>query len=209
MRPRQTKLRQSTNGCTANRDSALSKWLIARAIDVNRDVMHRKSDIAMSANFQLDLHTVSEQLANQADANNHFSVRFSFNPMVGTDIQSTVQIRQRSLIIDYKFLCCGHDLLQFCEALRRLHARDVAQAVFINEEGNVRIALSIADVGRGWHNVAVDLEQSIQDPFSKAFSQSRLTLNGFGIDQSYLPELFKRITRFLTDWRIPVSHPMM
>ena len=38
VRSRQTKQYRRTIDCTSDRDSALSKWLIARAIEVNRDV---------------------------------------------------------------------------------------------------------------------------------------------------------------------------
>ena len=44
VRPRKTKQYRRTIDCTSDRDSAISTWLIARAIEVNRDVRRTVDD---------------------------------------------------------------------------------------------------------------------------------------------------------------------
>lgn len=124
-------------------------------------------------------------------------------------IRSSLHIEYRNVVLDYMFVCHGYDLHQFAESLQQLHSCADNCASFVNQEGNVEIAITVADRGRGWHNVRVRLQQMIQSPFTNATEFVWLDFGGFGIEQSEFSEMIRGISQFIRTWELPIEHPMM
>lgn len=156
----------------------------------------------------LDLDSAAQRLRSQSGTRHELRVNFCYNPDDAPLIPSTLHIEQQSLSLDYKFISYGYDLLQFAESLLRLHSCEDDLAEFINQAGNVEISVRVADGGRGWHTVDVRLEQIVQSPFTDAVDMTWLAFGGFGLEQSYFPEMSHHIEQFIRMWDIPTHHPM-
>jgi hypothetical protein len=113
------------------------------------------------------------------------------------------------------FVCFGYDLSTFAGQLERLHRDLKGIAEFINQEGTIRIAISVADPRRGRLAVGGEIEFSHFPRSDEVLvgvlphSGGRLAFDGFVCEQSYLPGFVDDIQDFLRRSQTSLEHPML
>jgi hypothetical protein len=138
--------------------------------------------------------------------NAHLRFQFpsqSVSPL-GSLIDGTCFVAKGPLRLEYSFVCFGYDLEHFSSELRQLHATLEGKAQFNNQEGNVEVAVFVADRAHGRLGVSVSMHVEVPE-----LGSHRINLSGFNMDQSHVPECVSALGRFLYCTNVSRVHPMV
>jgi len=137
-----------------------------------------------------------------------------FTPGEGRTFDAVLRVQQGALDLTFSSYCFGYDLAEFAREMESFHARYEGTARFINQTADVELALSLVHPGRGIVGVVAKLEHWISWPADYApvrqqAERRSLVLEGFTIEQSYLPSLVTQIRQFLVETGVSTIHPMI
>ena len=122
-------------------------------------------------------------------------------------LEGDLRVTLTTATIDRWFYCFGYDLSEFAEQLERFHRELAGQAEFTNQEGSVRVLLSMANRGKGRIAVGGEVELLHEtghgdEPLSGLFKWpgGRFVFDGLVIDQSFVPALLQELVPHQNLW---------
>ena len=117
-----------------------------------------------------------------------------------------LRAEQESLRLEFIYSCFGRDLLEFADSLKNLHASLEGEAVL--DLLRVKIAIRAVDPSRGRLGVEVRLMQEFTgDP--SAIAHRTIILDGFEIEQTYVPGIVREIRQFISESGISTDYPQI
>ena len=112
-------------------------------------------------------------------------------------VDLTLEMVQWNLRLEYRWGCCGADLVRFADSLERLHATLEGEALFYDLDQVVELTFRIADRGRGRLSVEGRIDQHVDRGI-----RNLIPLRGFELEQSYVPGIVRDIRQFVSEFEI-------